>query len=324
MLFNFSWLYRFALEDNTSLSQLDVFAALFPDTSDYDQGTCSKRARGKLPLSRAMLCSMEEDDVEGAVEARIKKLRLGNIDAVCRNIAVLLSDEDVVIDGEARKKLLGMYSELHYKEHCHDKRLAFIAEALKISVTQSDSKKIRLPDWVPCGDAELSHYREQKKCAGTDGAGTIPVQQMPLEDSADLAVELSRQGRNLEALRLRKHVLEERRKIYAPESEEVLRAEANLATTYNKLGCYQEALSLREHVLKERRKLYGSESEEVLLAEANLATTYSKLGRYEEALSLREHVLKRRRELYGDGSEKVLLAESNLAATYSKFAGHTE
>lgn len=324
MLFNFSWLYRFAMEENININQLDVFEILFFENQNgYDQGTCSNRIRGKCPLTREMLRVMEDGDGRIPVKDRVKKIQLSNIDDVCKKISVLLLDPAVTIDSQARKELLKKYSDLYCGQR-EDKRIAFIAEALKTAVKQSDAKKHKLPDWIPCDDANLARYQEQqKKPEETQCPEMLPQSRLLLEEAAQEAVELSRRELNQEALKIRKYVLLERQKLYAPESEEVLLAEANLASTYSKLGRNMDALELREHVLKERRKQFAPESEKVLRAEVNLATTYNKLGRYSDALPLRRHVLETRKNIYPPNHPLVLKAEANLAATLSKLEQHT-
>ena len=82
MLFNFAWLYNFALKDYINISQQEVFGILFPDLyvrdSLPDIGDCSNRISGKLPLTKNMILSLTKDKAK--IECRIENLHLSDFD----------------------------------------------------------------------------------------------------------------------------------------------------------------------------------------------------------------------------------------------------
>lgn len=168
MLFNFAWLYNFALKDYINISQQEVFGILFPDLyvrdSLPDIGDCSNRISGKLPLTKNMILSLTKDKAK--IECRIENLHLSDFDEICKRIFFMLIDEEFSLEDKKKDELISMYKRITFSANREsqiiDSRLCFIAESLKTAANQSSAKlKSNNQEWVLCQDKELDNYKNK-------------------------------------------------------------------------------------------------------------------------------------------------------------------
>lgn len=166
MLFNFAWLYNFALKDYINISQQEVFEILFPALYVGDippnAGDCSNRISGNLPLTRPMIQNFKEGAPE--IESRIENLQLSDFDEICKRIFFMLIDEEFSLEGKKKYDLISTYKRITFSADREsqniDSRLSFIAESLKTAVNQSSAKiKRNNQEWVLCQDKELHNYK---------------------------------------------------------------------------------------------------------------------------------------------------------------------
>ena len=129
-----------------------------------------------------------------------------------------------------------------------------------------------------------------------------PGDPLALEALGDLGHVLSTAGRYDEAVK----VLEEcvrRRRIVAPDTNQLWETLTDLADTYQYLGRYSEADSLEREVLESSRRLLGPRHPDVATALLNLGAIQVSLGRYAQGERDLREALDIARGWYGEDHE---------------------
>lgn len=118
------------------------------------------------------------------------------------------------------------------------------------------------------------------------------------------------------AIRLRRQILDTRKRLLADDDPEVIRAMSHLANSYDAEDQTRTALLIRQNALRlcEQNKK-GPADPALLTAKTNLANTYYRLGRHDEALQLRTEAYNayEAAAAFGPQHPQTLKAKSNLA-----------
>jgi hypothetical protein len=129
----------------------------------------------------------------------------------------------------------------------------------------------------------------------------------------NLANTLGEQGQPDEAAKMRKEVLEKRRRILGEEHPSTISAMNNLANTLGEQGQLDEAAKMLQEVLEKRRRILGEEHPDTISAMNNLASTLGEQGQLDEAMALLEVAVQRMKRIHGNEHPHTRIASSTLA-----------
>jgi hypothetical protein len=128
----------------------------------------------------------------------------------------------------------------------------------------------------------------------------------------NLAIDLSRAGRNAEAADMLQEIAAYRATTLGDDHPDVLRARAELASTLIDLNRHAEAEALLADVNARRLRVLGADHPATLNGVANRAVALRGLDRMTEAVALDREVLAARRRILGADNLFTLLSQGNL------------
>ncbi|KAJ7714851.1 hypothetical protein B0H16DRAFT_512159 [Mycena metata] len=129
-------------------------------------------------------------------------------------------------------------------------------------------------------------------------------------------------GRDKQAGKLQKEVLEEQKQILGDHHPDTLLTMGHLAVSYSNLGEHQKAKELNGIVLKKRKQVLGENHPATLHTMRSLAVSYSGLGEHQAAKELEGVVLEKQTQLLGENHLDTLRTMGNLANSYSDLGEH--
>jgi tetratricopeptide (TPR) repeat protein len=170
-------------------------------------------------------------------------------------------------------------------------------------------------------DVEYSDYEPPKPLPNQENLGWVKFWLTWKEERDGLHKEsgdtdpVGEQPQLDEAARMKKEVLEKRRRILGEEHPDTITAMSNLAITLGEQGQLEEAARIEKEVLENMRRIFGENHLSTISAMKNLAITLGEQGQLEEAARIEKEVLQKRKRILGANHPATLSAMSNLAIT---------
>jgi tetratricopeptide (TPR) repeat protein len=138
-----------------------------------------------------------------------------------------------------------------------------------------------------------------------------------LQSMTNLGRAIRDQGRDAEAEKLYREVLETQRCMLGEEHPDTLQSMTSLGRAIREQGRYKETEELYRELVEIYRRVRGAEDHVTLAHMYNLAVAIMKQGRYNEADRLFREVLEVRRRVLGDEHPRTRFSMNSLAGFYA-------
>ncbi|MDH5649993.1 MAG: tetratricopeptide repeat protein [Gammaproteobacteria bacterium] len=140
----------------------------------------------------------------------------------------------------------------------------------------------------------------------------------------DQLIELSKQGKYPEAVRIGKKVLAIYEKSLGPEYPSTATSANNLAYLYQKMGDYARAKLLYQRVLSTRENFLGPKHPDTATSLNNLASLYYSMGRYDDAEPLFKRALAIWEKALGPDHPDTAQSLNNVALLYANIGRYDD